>query len=537
MRFLFLVWTVSAAYGQVWPGLPQRIRFEGVVVDFISGNPIPDVAVSARNCQKILTDAGGRFALECPYAYDVEHSLMLLKPGYSLHGVQNAGSRSVAPGGTVTVLQQLVRQMWAPGKMMGTVVDEKGSPVPRVAITATALDAAIPETVAKTNDVGSFQFDLAPGSYRICATSQFDALRERLEGLSASRELVSACYPSTDVKHASTVVVKAGENSGPFQLRLPSVQTWTLSGRVTTQASRTQDWITQIWAIANPMADTGFPSPEFYRGNIDQKTGSFVVSGLRSGSYTLLARAGPASQCYTCTRPPEYEARLPVQISGNRSGIVVAIHPFSVVAGRVTLDSSGPGPAATMVLLDSGLPARFAAAGRISGNTDGAGEFLLNSVPPGEYMIPQTVKDARFVRSVRVNGLAAALGHIQVAPESSPSVEIALRDPSATVHVRFLATSQSLERVSLLVIPEDGWEDTSSWSGPVQMSGDGAVTIGVRRAGRYLVFAVQNLAQYPEKDWGHALRAQADQGVGAIATEVDSQDVVVRKIVAGMYRQ
>src|SRR5690349_25151707 len=75
MRFLFLVWTVSAAYGQVWPGLPQRIRFEGVVVDFISGNPIPDVAVSARNCQKILTDAGGRFALECPYAYDVEHSL------------------------------------------------------------------------------------------------------------------------------------------------------------------------------------------------------------------------------------------------------------------------------------------------------------------------------------------------------------------------------------------------------------------------------------------------------------------------------
>lgn len=412
-------------------------------MDSISGQPIPDVIVSGVNCQqKIVTDAAGRFALECPYSFD--GGFLMSKPGYVMHGVQGYGVETSDEEGS-TVRRQIVRRMWWPAKIVGRVIDATGSPARNIAVTATS---ATREETSTTGADGRFELFVAPASYRLCA--------------------VSSCLP------AEVTAIREKE-AAPLVIRLPMEKTWSITGRVLTQIQKTPDWTTRVWAIARS-------KPEFYRGSVDDLKDSFVISGLKTGFYTLLFRAGPANQCYTCPMPPEYEQRIPMQVSRDTTGMVITISPFSVITGPKS------------VILDSGLPSRFSVPDRIR----------IGQVPPGRYLVVQDESESQLLRTVLLDGQPAVHGEIQVAPRSSPHLEIAFQDAAASISVRVEGSG------FVLAVPENAWQDAV---GPIRVTG--SAILGVSRPGTYLVFAVQNLAAYPVREWADLLKRHERQATRA----------------------
>jgi len=234
------------------------------------------------------------------------------------------------------------------------------------------------------------------------------------------------------------------------------------------------------------------------------------------GPYTLLVRAGPANQCYTCPMPPEYEVRLPIQVNRDSQRIVATIDPFSAVTGRVVVQLGSPPPQTErLIILDSGLPSRFSVAGRISAGVDATGDFRIERVPTGTYLVVQNERESQFLRTVRLDDQPVALGQIHVAPGSSPKLEIAFREAAATLAVRVEGDTGRWpeERLCVLAVPENGWKDPSSWAGPIQVSGDARAKLGVARPGVYLVFATRNLAAYPVHDWADALQRKEQQAI------------------------
>jgi hypothetical protein len=534
LRYLVFAWVFSAAYGQGFSSWPQHIRFEGAVVDFISGEPIPDVQVSASKCdRKTTTDAAGRFALECPYT--IETVLGLFKPGYSLQGRQRLGIEGTDADGN-PIRRQILRQMWAPVQISGQVVDANGQPAPNITLTAEPTIPTMRLESTKTGDDGRFKLQVPPASYRLCAVSEFDSIRERESPARIERMVsVSACFPSTrDRVRAELVTLKPAQNAGPLLIRLPRERTWSIAGRVLTRVPKTRDWTTRVWAVARLKGDAALPSPEFYRGRIDDETGRFVISGLRTGSYTLLVRAGPASQCYTCPMPPEYETRLPIQVNRDTKGVVATVRPFSGVTGRVVGEKGNSAPQTErLVMLDAGSPSRFSVAERISARIDVNGDFRIERVPQGTYLVVQNEHDSHLLRTVRQEGRPVAFGQIHVVAGPSPQFEIAFREAAATFTVSVDGNSDRWrgERLSVVAIPEDGWKDTSSWTGPIQVGTDSKVTIGVTRPGVYLVFATQNLAGYPVQDWADALNRKQQQVPRVTAPGKAGEVIALKPIV------
>jgi len=537
MRCLFFLCALSAAWGQGYSPWPHHMRFEGVVVDFVTGAPIPDVTVSASHCErKTTTDTAGRFALECPYT--IETQLGFYKRGYSDHGVQKPAVEGSDSEGN-PIHRQIIHQMWAPTKITGRVIDANSWPVPDVTVSAEPVDATIIGPTAKTDSKGAFSLDVAPGSYRLCAVTPVDSVRERITPADAPGTIaVSACFPAAhDRSHATSLEIKPPENQGPVVIRLPDEPVWSVSGRVRTRVSKTPDWSTQVWAIASPSPASALPSPSYYRGQVDETTGQFILNGLRAGPYTLLVRAGPANQCPTCPMPAEYENRLRLDVKANTPGVTATLEPFSSVTGRVTLvQASPPLPAREPIILDSGLPSRFALEERISARVSETGDFRIESVPPGLYLVAQTERESHFLRTVRMDGRPVVQGQIRIAPGTTPLLEIEYRDAAALFAVRINGdkTPPPAERFSVVAIPENAWNDRSSWAGPIQASNGRRLLIGVPRHGTYFVFATENLAAYPVEAWADALKRHQDQATRVTVPAIIGVTVALKPIALGI---
>jgi hypothetical protein len=496
LRYLILLGGLSLSYGQGFSPSPHHIRFEGVVLDSTTGEPIPDVVVSGGKCdRKTITDAAGRFTLECPYGSG--NGPVMFKQGYVLHGIQTQGIEGNDAEGNST-RRNIVRQMWAPAKIFGRVIDVNGTPAQHVAVYAEPASSTHRES-AWTGSDGGFELLVAPSSYRLCAISDFDSQSERATLPVPPRQVaVSSCF-------ASPVTAERAKEAGPLVIRLPIEKVWSIEGRIVTEPLTTPDWAVQVWAIARNREDAALPSPAFYRGKVDGAKGSFVISGLRTGSYTLLLRAGPANQCNTCPMPPEYEERIPIQVNRVMTGIVATIHPFSVIPGHVEGRQQS-------VILDSGMPARFSVADRTSAKVDDTGSFRIERVSAGRYLVVQNQSESGLLRTVRLDGRLMLHGEIQIAPGSSPKLEITFKEAAATAGVRVEETAG--ERISIVAVPENGWSDTISWAGPIRVTSS-TLTVGVARSGTYRLFAIKNLAAYPVEEWVDALKRHEREGTRA----------------------
>src|SRR4051812_38743362 len=97
--------------------------------------------------------------------------------------------------------------------------------------------------------------------------------------------VVSSC-PS------SILQLKPGEASGPIKVSLLDEKLFSIRGTINTLVAKASNWVEGVWAA--PDHADGMDDNRVYPGTVNPQTGELSSLGLRSGSYTVVARSGQA---------------------------------------------------------------------------------------------------------------------------------------------------------------------------------------------------------------------------------------------------
>ena len=381
------------ASGQTAPG--QAPHVEGVVVDSLTGAPLPRVRVTLKDLAAAVTEQYGAQSTE-----EGKFSVDGVKPGsYSVVG-QRVGY--VMPRVKVTVKvddkpSSVQLQLVPVGGISGRITDSDGEPVEHASVTAEGLT----RRESTTDEKGHFRLGgLAPGKYRIKAShaSQFYRLYFILPEIRSDgrREVYNATtyYPSAlSSKHAGLVEVKPGGESQGVDIQLVGVPFVRVSGR----------------AIGMPRG-----APEAYvnlsshdiggAGNPMHADGSFELWGFDPGKYWLSASWGAPGGVETIRGPRVSTSEIEIEVAGsNVDNIELRVIPDSNIEGRLEIDGQ-PGTQPTtekMVTLR-------AAGGRPSMGPVGVavgedGSFRLEKISAGKYIVGLSW-DSAYVKAVRMGG-------------------------------------------------------------------------------------------------------------------------------------
>jgi hypothetical protein len=227
----------------------------------------------------------------------------------------------------------------------GVVLDASGKPYAGAWIwTTAASEPPTPETWDghATDAQGRFRLTVAPGSYLVCALPPG-------VGLDETKIALPACFPSAPAYHAATAVTVGAHGASPqLTIRLREAPTYSIRGRITSGGVlKTKDWGMTIDAGSDhsqqhlgcgslpPMAPYSSACEIWYTGDVTAD-GSFVISGVPAGSYTLDAMAGDyVGRQYVvnddlgmpppASVPPVYTGARNVIVKGNLSGVLVKV--------------------------------------------------------------------------------------------------------------------------------------------------------------------------------------------------------------------
>jgi hypothetical protein len=330
---------------------------------------------------------------------------------------------------------------------------------------------------------------------------------------------------------AAVLQTKPGERVGPLRITLGRERVYSVRGRIVTEVPKSHDWGASAWAVANrPTLEIGalYASPAYYEGHVDQSTGEFNIRGLPVGEYTILVQAGKPLLCDTCPMPPRFRFTTRIRVDHDVTGIVATILPNTSVTGHLILDSKELRPPVKeqRVSLEQGMTS-YLGGGPI-GTVNGDGFFRINEVPPGDYTV-HVLKESQYFIQVRQNGRLTPGNLARIESGSSPDLEITLRRATAAIQVKVDGNVRSWPSypLSALAVPEDGWEDPYSWTGPAWVQEDGSVTLPVGQPGRYFVLATQNLSGYTIEAWGDELRRHARAATPVLAKDGYTEVVTV----------
>jgi len=495
---LLLAPQVNPANPQSPAPAEQKCTVSGIVLSAATGQPLRDASISLYRAGgrgapiSTVTGADGRFDIKNvdPARYQLNAS----KAGYvSMQYGQKAPDEpgrmlALAPGQTV---RDISFQLPRGAVITGFVYDEDGEPIERAEIRAERYRYTEGKrrlgTVGfgQTDDRGKYRiYDLAPGEYYISASGGTVSY-----GDSSSYE--PTYYPGvTDPSQASPVTIQAGNEFPGVDLTLQQVGAYHLRGRLTGAAMESAFARATIYleTPTDPMQDVS------YWGDVKDALGDFEISGVRPGTYNLIARLSYKGK--------EYQARQQVTITDSDvDGIRCALTPGAALTGVIQTEGRVD---LSKVRVDLRPPngIMFGSNGTAAIRPDGTLEF--DSVPDGHYQVevfelPQNA----YVQSVMLGDEDVLDSGFDIANGQAPgtSLKIVVSANGGQIGGTVMLDGKPFNDALVTLLPADFSKLSDDlWFKTATTDQYGNYSLTGIRPGDYLLFAWEKIIHGEERD-------------------------------------
>jgi len=461
-------------------------RITGRVVRSDTGRPLPKVVVTIfsalqqRESFSVRTDATGAFRFE-----DV-------RPGtYRLRAQRNGfvqklfGQTGGGPSGTIVVsaaqsVENLDLQLDPGGVITGKVTDQDDDPIENVEVVALRLRfrpggeqwTSIVRT-SRTDDIGNYRLPgLSPGLYYVQAGGQGEAVT--VSSQTANFGYSPTFFPgSMNRGGANRVSVSGGQESRDIDISLRSSPTFTVNGAILDGKSENS---VRRYSV-------GFARGGATATRPIEADGSFAIRGLTQGAHTIVAIASEDGKL-------PRRAYKHVIISDSDVHLVLDFASSSRIEGHLQTNEKGYSFEGLRVnLVPPTEEAVFA-----SGMVNEKGEFVVTSLPPGEYSF---VLDGRgdevYVSKVTCRGQKQDSRYVRIElGESIDDCELFIGTDVAEASGQVISENKNAGWVTVVFIPaEPKARENPRGTRTGQADGEGKFQVKGLIPGRYLVFAIE----------------------------------------------
>jgi hypothetical protein len=427
------------------------------------------------------------------------YSIRVRKPGF--FNMQEAGLESsgesvyVVPADADPVLT-LVPE----GVIFGTVENESGQPIENLSVrvetwqVANGVRRLVPAGTAETDDEGQYRLaELKPGTYYLHFTSNANAARISTELVKKKQEAQgygSQFYPGVpDSGSAAPIRVRAGSQVQITQ-KLKNQKLYDITG-VVHGANPETGFHTML------MDDSGnIASPDLH---LDTKTGQFQVLGVPEGAYLLHVVSTDTSSEKNGVRRPQLMARVPIHLSSDVNGLVVALSQGASVDVNVEdLSNRNEGFRQIFITLTLRDFPQFSDARAFPQGPGSNPNFArgFQNLAPGAYEVQAAPSGSGYVSALRCGDVDLMRDDLIVGSGGSiPPIEVTLRDDGAALSIQAVENGQSTAATVLLYSQE------YPQSSLVQRApGRGNVLVENIRPGDYTLLAMKGIQEVEFRD-------------------------------------
>jgi hypothetical protein len=496
------------------PGFPARdpsqtptgtAVLRGRVTRADSGAPIRRAQVTVfapelRESRTAMTDDEGRYELkQLPGG---RYTVGVNKGGYV--ALQFGQRRPFEPGQPLQlvdgqILEKIDFALPRGGVITGRIVDEFGEPVTGAQVQAMRYRFVnggrrlMPvQSAPQTDDRGEFRiFGVAPGDYYVNATVR----QMTFGGVSDDRVgYAPTYYPGTPVSsEAQRVTVGIGEEVDGISFSIAPTRTANVTG-----IARDGEGKPMSNSFVNVIQRTDNGLPQYGAGGAQTRAdGSFTISNLPPGSYTLQARSNGASNGDVATQD--------VTVNGSDlTGLLLSVVRGATARGRIRFDGGAPtnlNPAETRIF---------------PGNVDGA--IILNGGGPitvkddwtfegtglsGRRLLRVASAQGWAVKSITVDGEDVTDTGIEFNGEDVEGIDIVLTQKLTEVAGAVTDGRGSNVADAVVVVFADDrekWTPTTRFIMTARPDQEGRYKVRGLPPGRYLAAAIDYLEPGEERD-------------------------------------
>jgi hypothetical protein len=381
----------------------------------------------------------------------------------------------------------------------GRIVDEYGDAVATATVTAMRYQSMqgnrrlVPAGVIdQTDDTGAFRlFGLAPGDYYVSARVRGGFLDESAD----STGYAATYYPGTgNVAEAQRVPVTLGQEQANISFALLPIRTVRITGTAIDSQGRP---IANGFVMMVERSDTmgGFGMMMTSGGRI-RPDGSFIISNVSPGSYTLQLQAGMMGG------PDQEFASTPVTVGNDDlTGVNLVTHKGATARGVVVAAEGSAGKMPTAGLQIFAQSARFEPMmGSRPARVDDDGTFTATGLAGRRMFRVNGLPPTWTLKSVLLNGTDVTDTGVEFkAEEEVTGVQIVVTDRVSEVNGKVTdAKGEPTRDYTVVIFPEDSarWEFPSRYVRAGRADQQGLFKIrALAPDERYLAVAVDYLEE------------------------------------------
>jgi protocatechuate 3,4-dioxygenase beta subunit len=380
------------------------------------------------------------------------------------------------------------------GVVAGKVTDEDGDPVAFVSVQVlrerwiAGRRQYTPVNAGTTNDLGEYRVaGLQPGRYFVMINHnrpEPGRAQPRAAGAVADQTYANQFYPGVaEISQASPVEIAPGQELRGMDFQTRKMSTFRIRGKVLDESGKPAQAASVMAAPAE-----GYFLGMRGMGVARNADGSFEITGVQPGSYTLIANRGGRGGTRSV-------ARLPVQV-GTRDldGVTLQLQPTFAISGTVRAPEgvSVANARITLESLEPGMP--FGAMGT-SGPVDPGGAWTAANVAPGRYRFAITpVPQGTYLKAVTVQGQDITAGALVSAPATG--VEILLGTNAPAVGGTALGPDKEpVTGATVVLVPDTSRRDQYWLFRQTAADANGSFSFTGVSPGQYSVFAFRDVEE------------------------------------------